>query len=133
MGHYAKVVDGIVTNVIVADAEFIESYDDGVEGEWVKTSYNMRFGVYFDPETNEPAADQSVVNDNPARQRKNFAGIGWKYDGTGFIPPQPYDSWTLNNDSYKWEAPTPYPTDGNDYMWDEDGQEWVQMTEPETA
>lgn len=129
MAHYAKVVDGTVVNVIVAEPEFIETLDDA--DKWVKTSYNMSGGVYRDPDTLEPAEDQSVIVGDEARERKNFAGIGWNYDGTGFFPPKEYASYVLNTDTYLWEAPVPYPDDGNDYIWDESTTSWVQMTEPE--
>lgn len=139
MSHYAKVVSGVVTKVIVAEAEFFDTFVDDSPGTWVKTSYNMRGGVYYDPATNAPAADQSVITGDEARERKNYAGIGFNYDGTGFYPPQPYNSWTLNSTTYLWEAPIPYPDDDNRYQWDEDAYQadtadpktagWVQVTE----
>jgi hypothetical protein len=123
MAHYAKVVNGIVTHVIVADQEFVRK----LEGDWVRTSYNMKFGVYYDPDTNEPADDQSVINGDEARMRKNFAGTDWNYDGVGFYPPQPYPSWTLNSSTYDWECPVPYPDDGKKYDWNEDNQSWDEV------
>ena len=129
MAHFAKVVDGIVTKVIVAEPEFFNTFVDDSPGRWVKTSYNMRGGVYYDPSTNQPAADQSVIADDEARGRKNYAGIGYTYDGTGFYAPQPFNSWTLNSTSYLWEAPVAYPDDGNMYEWDEATTNWVQVTE----
>jgi hypothetical protein len=124
MGHYAKVVDGIVTNVIVAEPEFFNTFVDSSAGDWVSTSYNMRGGVYYNPATGQPAADQSVITGNEARERKNFAGIGHHYDGIGFYLPQPYDSWTLNTSTYLWEAPVAYPTDGQSYTWNEETTSW---------
>jgi len=118
MAHYAKVKDGIVTDVIVAEAEFFDTFVDNTPGTWVKTSYNMRGGVYHID--GEPAEDQSVIDGDEARERKNFAGIGFNYDGIGFYQQKPYNSWTLNNTTYFWEAPLDYPDDGNEYMWDED-------------
>lgn len=125
MSHYAKVVDGVVTAVIVAEADHIATLD----GSWIKTSYNMRGGVYYDPETNDPAEDQSVINGDEARERKNFAGIGYVYNGTGFHPPEPFPSWTLNSTSYAWEPPTPYPEDEDEavvYLWNENTKAWVE-------
>ena len=119
MTHYAKVSQGVVTKVIVAEPEFFDTFVDDSPGRWIETSYNVRGGVYYDPSTGQAAEDQSVVNDAEGRQRKNFAGVGYKYDGTGFYPPQPYNSWTLNSSTYLWEAPVAYPDDGNDYEWNE--------------
>jgi len=134
MGHYAKVQEGVVTQVIVAEPEFFDSFVDSSPGKWIKTSYNMRGGVYYDPETNQPAEDQSVIDGDEARQRKNYAGIGYTYDKTldAFIPPKPYNSWVLNEDTCLWEPPTPRPDDGKDYRWDEETTSWVEVTETET-
>ena len=131
MSHYAKVTDGIVTRVIVAEAEFFDNYVDDSPGEWIKTSYNMRGGVYYDPETNQPAEDQSVINEDEARQRKNYAGIGFTYDQTkdAFIPPQPYPSWVLNETTCLWDAPVAYPDDDKIYTWNEETTSWVEVTE----
>lgn len=128
MAHYAKIKDNVVTQVIVAEPEFFDTFVDTTPGEWLKTSYNMRGGVYYDPATNEAATDQSVITGDEGRERKNYAGVGFHYDGTGFYAPQPYDSWTLNSTTYLWEAPTPYPTDGEVYEWNEDDQRWDEVT-----
>ena len=127
MAHYAKVQNGTVTQVIVAEPEFFDSFVDSSPGKWIKTSYNILGGVYYDPNTNQPAADQSVINEDEARQRKNYAGIGFTYDSDrdAFIPPKPYDSWRLNEDTCLWDPPAPYPDDGNDYAWDEETTSWV--------
>ena len=132
MSHYVKVENGIVTRGIVAEAEFFDTYVDDTPGKWIKTSYNMRGGVYYDPETNQPAEDQSVIEGDEARQRKNYAGIGYSYDETrdAFIPPQPYPSWTLNETTCLWDAPVAYPDDGEMYQWNEETQTWDQITEP---
>lgn len=124
MAHYAKVSQGVVTKVIVAEPDFFDTFVDDSPGRWIKTSYNVRGGVYYDPATGQAAEDQSVINDEEGRQRKNYAGVGYKYDGTGFYPPQPYDSWTLNSSTYLWEAPVAYPDDGNVYEWNESTQTW---------
>jgi hypothetical protein len=127
MGHYAKVQDGTVTQVIVAQADFFDSFVDTSPGQWIKTSYNTRGGVHYQPNTNTPSEDQSKA------LRKNYAGIGFAYDASrdAFIPPQPFASWTLNEDSCLWESPVPYPDDGNMYRWDEDTTNWV-LIEDET-
>jgi len=134
MAHYAKVQDGVVTQVIVAEPEFFDTFVDNSPGKWIKTSYNIRGGVYYDPATNEPAADQSIIDGDEARQRKNYAGIGFTYDRErdAFIPPKPYDSWVLNEDTCLWEAPVARPDDGNDYIWDEETTSWV-ISEEQTA
>lgn len=112
MGHYAKVEDGIVTNVIVADGP--DWCEQNLGGEWIQTSYNTHGGVHAD-------GKQPI--------HKNYAGIGYHFDGVGFYAPQPYPSWTLNATSYLWEAPTPAPTDDKRYTWDEDTTSWVEHTE----
>ncbi len=110
MGHFAKVSNGIVTRVIVAEADFFNNFVDNVPGQWIQTSYNTRGGVHYVPNTNEPSEDQSKA------LRKNYAGIGYTYDTTkdAFIPPQPFNSWTLNEETCLWEEPVPYPEDGTD-------------------
>ena len=120
MAHFAKVQNGIVTQVIVAEPEFFETFVDTSPGEWIQTSYNTRGGVHYDPETNEPSTDQSKA------LRKNYAGTGFTYDKTrdAFIPPQPYPSWTLNEETCLWDSPVPYPEDGQIYNWNEETQTW---------
>jgi hypothetical protein len=129
MAHYAKVVSGIVTQVIVAEPEFFNTFIDDTPGEWVKTSYNMHGGVYYDRSTNTPASDQSVIAGDEARERKNFAFIGGTYDSVAdaFYIPQPYNSWTLNTTSYLWEAPVAYPDSGF-HVWNETDQRWDEVT-----
>ena len=132
MAHYVKVVDGNVVNGIVAEPEFFDTFVDSSPGEWIKTSYNMRGGVYYDPATGEPHADQAgMIAADEGRQRKNYAGLGYTYDRTrnAFIPPKPFASWTLNEDSCLWEPPVAYPTDGKVYRWDEETTNWVEVTE----
>lgn len=121
MAHFAKVQDGIVTQVIVAEPEFFETFVDTSPGEWIQTSYNTRGGVHYQPDSNEPSADQSEA------LRKNYAGIGFTYDRTrdAFIPPKPFSSWVLDEDTCLWNAPVAYPTDGQAYQWDEDTTNWV--------
>ena len=115
MGHFAKVVDGFVTQVIVAEPEFFDTFVDSSPGEWIQTSYNTRGGQH--PE-GRPL-------------RKNYAGIGYNYDRKrdAFIPPKPFNSWVLNEDTCLWDAPVPYPDDGKRYKWDEDTISWVEVPE----
>ena len=111
MAHYAKVNGGIVEQVIVAEAEFFDTFVDSSPGAWIQTSYNTHGGVHANGET---------------PLRKNYAGIGMTYDATrdAFYSPQPYPSWTLNDDSCLWEAPTAYPDDGEAYVWNESTTSW---------
>jgi len=123
MGHFAKVSNGIVTRVIVAEADFFNNFVDDSPGKWIQTSYNTRGGVHYQPNTNEPSEDQSKA------LRKNYAGIGYSYDSTrdAFIPPQPFNSWTLNEDTCLWDSPVPYPTDGKLYKWNEEILNWEEV------
>ena len=125
MGHFAKVNNGIVEQVIVAEPEFFQTFVDSSPGEWIQTSYNTRGGVHYQPDSNEPSSDQTKA------LRKNYAGIGFTYDRTrdAFIPPKPYASWVLNEASCLWDSPVPYPTDGKKYQWDEATTSWIEMTE----
>lgn len=111
MGHYAKVVDGVVTQVIVAEADFFNSFVDTSPGKWIQTSYNTHAGVHSQGGT---------------PLRKNFAGIGFTYDKTrdAFIPPKPYPSWLLNDDTCQWEPPVAYPEGEGLYSWNEETQSW---------
>ncbi len=127
MAHYAYLDENsIVTQVIVGKDEG----EDEVNWEdyygAVRTSYNTRGGVHYDSQTNEPSADQSKAF------RKNYAGIGYSYDEVrnAFIPPPPFDSWILNEDTCLWESPIPYPEDGNIYTWDESTQNWAVVEPP---
>jgi hypothetical protein len=111
MAHYAKVEDGVVTQVIVADSKgWCES---NLGGEWIQTSYNTHGGV------NTRQGGEAL--------HKNYAGIGYTFDGTGFAAPQPYPSWSLNSGTYLWEAPTPKPVDDKFYNWDEVTTSWVEI------
>ena len=125
MGHYAKVIDGLVVDVNVATQEWVDAQLD--KEVWVETSYNIQGGVYYDPATNQPHKDQSLATATPGRKRKNYAGIGYRYDSErdAFIPPTPFPSWKLNEATCLWEAPVAYPKDGKNYIWDEQHQEWT--------
>ena len=113
MAHYAKVTDGIVTKVIVAEAEFFNTFIDDSAGEWIQTSYNTHGGEH-------------TLGGTPLR--KNFAGIGYTYDREkdAFIPPQPFASWTLNETTCLWEAPVAMPEDGQ-YIWNENITNWTEV------
>jgi len=118
MAHFAQLnAENLVTQVIVvanqdtADQDGVENEAIGIEfctnllgGKWVQTSYNGNI-------------------------RKNYAGVGYKYDATldAFVPPQPFASWTLNNETAQWEAPTPYPQDDKRYTWNEATTSWVEV------
>ena len=114
MAHYAKVSNGLVTQVIVAEAEFFETFVDSSPGEWIQTSYNTQGGVH---------------SDGGIPLRKNYAGVGFTYDSVrdAFIPPQPLPSWTLNEDTCLWEAPVAYPDDDKRYTWDEATTNWKEV------
>jgi len=118
MAHYAKVNNGIVEQVIVAEAEFFDTFVDSSPGQWIQTSYNTRGGVHSNGET---------------PLRKNYAGVGYTYDSDrdAFIPPQPYPSWVLDEDTCLWEAPVAYPDDDKMYAWDEETTSWVEVADSE--
>jgi hypothetical protein len=121
MSNYAKVLNAQVLEVIVADASFFDTFVDTSPGTWIQTSYNTRGGVYYLPNSNTPSPDQSKA------LRANYAGIGYTYDAIEdvFYAPQPYPSWTISAPTWIWQAPVPYPTDGNVYTWDEATLSWV--------
>lgn len=113
MSHFAKVENGIVTQVIVAEQEFINSGHVGDPATWIQTSYNTFGGQH--------------PNGTPLR--KNYAGIGYTYDRIkdAFIPPRVFASWNLNEDTCLWEAPVPMPDDGKAYSWNEETQAWIEI------
>jgi hypothetical protein len=127
MGHYAKVINRLVVEVNVTTQEWVDTQPKIWYIDWVQTSYNVRGGVYYDPATNLPHENQSLIELEPGRKRKNYAGIGYRYDKErdAFIPPTPYPSWKLNEDTCLWEAPIPYPQDNKRYIWNEAAQEWT--------
>jgi hypothetical protein len=128
MAHYAKVINGLVVEVNVATQEWVDAQPIIWYIDWVQTSYNIYGGVYYDNETRQPVTDQSVIELEPGRKRKNYAGIGYRYDKErdAFIPPTPYPSWKLNEDTCLWEAPIPRPIhDKKQYIWNEAAQEWT--------
>jgi hypothetical protein len=113
MSHYAKVLNGKVISVIVAESNFFDTFVDSSAGEWIQTSYN------------------TYGNQHPENRplRGNFAGIDYIYDTNNdvFYAPQPYLSWTLNNSTWLWESPIPYPTNGKQYVWDETTTSWKEV------
>lgn len=125
MSHFAKVENGVVTQVIVAEQDFINSGAVGDPAQWIQTSYNTRGGVHYDPNTGEPSADQSKA------LRKNYAGIGYTYDPVldAFVAAKPFPSWVLDATTGTWNAPVPYPTDGQNYSWDESTVSWALVAE----
>jgi len=123
VSHFAKVTNGKVTQVIVAEKEFFDTYVDSTPGEWIQTSYNTRGGVHYAPNSNTP--------DGGIALRGNYAGIGYTYDRANdvFYPPQPYPSWTISAPNWTWTPPVAYPTDGKQYTWDESIKNWVVVPE----
>ena len=113
MAHFAKVVNGLVTEVIVIDQETLNTGLWGDPSSWVQTSYNTSGGQH--PE-GRPL-------------RKNYAGIGYTYDSNrdAFIPPKPFNSWILDEQTCLWSAPTPMPQDGQPYSWNEETTQWQQV------
>ena len=125
MAHYAKVTDGIVQKVLVAEAEFFDNFVDDSPGEWIQTSYNTRGNVHYTPNGDDP--------DGGIALRKNYAGIGYHYDGVGFYAPQPFSSWTLNSSTYLWEPPTALPDDGKLYNWNETNKTWDEVEDTRSS
>lgn len=116
MAHFAQIdSNNIVTQVLVIEQDVIDTGLFGEPSSFIQTSYNTHGGVH-------------TLGGTPLR--KNYAGIGYIYDSQrdAFYAPQPYNSWTLNEDTCIWEAPTPMPTDGKLYRWDEDTTSWVEVT-----
>ena len=110
MSHFAKVENGIVTEVLVIEQDVIDTGMFGDPALWIQTSYNTRGGQH--------------PNGTPLRM--NYAGVGYTYDTErdAFIPPQPFASWSLDEDTCLWQPPTPYPDDDKRYYWNEDLLEW---------
>ena len=119
MSYFAKVVDNKVVNVIAAEQDFIDQYDDGTgEGEWIQTSYNTFGGKHYDPETG--------LEDDKPPLRKNYAGLDFTYDreNDAFIPPKPFPSFVFNEETFRWDPPIPYPEGMSGglhrYIWNEE-------------
>ena len=116
MSHFAQIdSNNIVTQVLVIEQDVVDTGLFGEPSSFVQTSYNTHGGVH-------------TLGGTPLR--KNYAGIGYTYDSgrDAFIPPKPYNSWVLNEDTCLYEAPTPMPTDDKRYSWDEDTTSWVEIS-----
>jgi hypothetical protein len=129
MSHFAKVVNGIVEQVIVVEQDVIDTGIFGEPSSWVQTSYNTRGNVHFGPD-GQP--------DGGVAMRANYAGIGYTYDSENdvFYAPSPYPSWTLNNTNWLWDSPVPMPSDAGTgeppkiYRWTEETTNWVLIETP---
>jgi hypothetical protein len=118
MSHFAQIDENnIVTQVIVIEQDVVDTGLFGDPASWIQTSYNTSGGVH-------------TLGGTPLR--KNYAGIGYTYDSTrdAFIQPKPYNSWILNETTCLYEAPTPMPTDGKIYNWDEETTSWIEVVLP---
>ena len=122
MSYFAKVTNGIVSQVISAEADFFNTFVDTSPGQWIQTSYNTHNGIHY---------GQDGKPDGGIALRGNYAGIGYIYDEINdvFYPSKPYSSWTLNNTTWTWESPVPYPTDGKLYIWNENIKNWELVSE----
>ena len=125
MAHFAEIDENnIVTRVLVVDNSQEDNGQEflantlGLGGTWIKTSYNTQGGVHTNGGT---------------PLRKNYAGIGYTYDSgrDAFIPPKPYNSWVLNEETCLWDAPKPMPTDGKPYRWVEEDLNWQEIVIPQ--
>jgi hypothetical protein len=114
MSHFAKVLDGKVVQVIVAEQEFFDTFVDSSPGQWIQTSYNT----------------YGNQHPNGTPLRGNYAGIGFNYDAVNdvFYSKQPFPSWILNNETWLWEAPITYPLDNKNYKWDENTTNWIEIS-----
>jgi hypothetical protein len=119
MSHFAQ-IDGnnIVTQVIVIEQDVVDTGLFGDPNSWIQTSYNTSGGIH-------------LLGGTPLR--KNYAGIGYTYDSTrdAFIPPKPFNSWTLNETTCLWEAHIAMPDDGKMYSWDEETTSWTEIATPQ--
>jgi hypothetical protein len=115
MSHFARIKDGLVTEVIVIEQDMIDTGLWGLPQEWIQTSYNTHAGVHTQGGT---------------PLRKNYAGVGYSYDEAldAFIPPKPFDSWILDETTCHWKAPVECPQDDNRYIWNEQDLLWERST-----
>jgi len=120
MSHFAKVENGIVTQVLVVEQDVINSGLLGNPNQWIQTSYNTKGGVHYTPD--------GITPDSGVALRGNYAGVGYTYDANNdvFYAPQPYPSWTISAPNWIWTPPTPYPTDEKIYSWDETTKIWIE-------
>lgn len=139
MAHYAlldrnnvvvQVITGVDENEGIYDWELFYTQETRLTAK--RTSYNTRAGKYW---IEDPERGRVLGPDQSKAYRKNYAGVGYKYDSgrDAFIPPQPFVSWTLNEDSCDWDPPVSYPSDGKSYQWDELTMNWVELAAPEIS
>ena len=126
MAHFAQIDDNnIVTQVIVVEQDVINTGLFGDPARWIQTSYNTRGGVHYDQDGNP---------DGGVALRKNYAGIGYTYDAgrDAFVPPKPFPSWVLDEDTCWWKAPVEQPAsqEGIVYSWNEETQSWDSVQLP---
>jgi hypothetical protein len=121
VSHFAKVLDGKVIQVIVAEPDFFDTFVDSSPGQWIQTSYNTRGGIHYGQDGNP---------DGGVALRGNYAGIGYIYDHANdvFYASQPFASWTLDQTTWLWTPPVPYPTDEKAYRWDEATRSWAEVS-----
>lgn len=129
MRYFAKIIDGVVNQIIVAEPEFFLTFNDTTPGYWVETDKNTLGGIHYDPNTGQPSLDQTKA------LRKNYAQIGGYYNQEldMFIPRKLYASWTLNTTTGLWDPPIPEPSRENlafnqFYHWNEEQQQWILHT-----
>jgi hypothetical protein len=140
MAYFAKLGTGnivekviSINNSVITDSNGNEQEQLGIDfinklyntnDTWKKVSYNTVGGLYYNPNTGALDTDQSKSF------RKNFPNIGYIYDESrdAFIAPKPYNSWVLNENTCKWNAPISLPDDGNQYTWNEETQSWTLQT-----
>lgn len=117
MSHFAKVVDGIVKEVLVVEQDFINEGHLGEPSLWIQTSYNTCGNIHYGQDGNP---------DGGVALRGNYAGIDYIYDKENdvFYTPKPFESWVMNTDTWIWESPIPFPTDGKEYIWNESTLSW---------
>ena len=124
MAHFAQInEENIVTQVIVAEQDFINTGAVGDPSKWIQTSYNTRAGVHYGPDG---------LPDSGVALRKNYAGIGYTYDAgrDAFIPPKPFASWILDEETCIYTPPVGMPTDGKMYVWNETTTSWDEFVPP---
>jgi hypothetical protein len=127
MAHFAKVLNGRVTQVIKADQTFFDTFVDDTPGEWIQTSYNTYGGIHY--QRNEDGSLAARSADQSLALRYNFAHIDGHYDAAAdaFYAPKQYDKWILNTNTYIWEAPIVRPTDDKSYYWDDTNEKWTEF------
>jgi len=122
MSHFARVNNGIVEEVLVADQDFIDNYVSLSPGDWIKTSYNTKGGIHYEADSDGIQRYATQSSDQSKALRKNYAEIGGTYDvqNDAFIPRKRHRNWTLNTTTFWWEPPITIPDDGLVYAWSDD-------------